>query len=183
MVRAMEEIASKLLSDCVEQVSAVAMDMAAFAALSGCIEDFLRFLSAELPAIIEMANGHMRDDAQKGSTSRAAEALFQESRDHVMNKLGLYRFSFARINPPPLATSVNAPPPVKKGGRPLAKHWDDMWASIAVALHNGDLVPKKQADIERAMHDWMSGAGHDVSNSTIRGRARRLWDRMQDSAA
>ena len=31
-----------------------------------------------------------------------------------------------------------------------------MWAAIAANLYNGDLKPKTQADIERAMADWIA---------------------------
>ena len=67
-------------------------------------------------------------------------------------------------------------PPAKPGGRPPAAFWDDLWAAIAVALYVGELVPKTQADIEGAMADWLEGNGHSAAESTIRARARRLWD-------
>ncbi len=35
--------------------------------------------------------------------------------------------------------------------KPLAAHWDEMWAAVAVMLYTGDLQPRTQADIERAM--------------------------------
>lgn len=65
------------------------------------------------------------------------------------------------------------------GGRPVAAHWDSMWAAIAVDLYLGDLQPKTQADIEKAMFRWL--ADHDISagDSTVRGRARRLWHEIE----
>jgi hypothetical protein len=67
---------------------------------------------------------------------------------------------------------------MQKGGRPPAAYWDNMWVTIAVALYNGDLKPISQADVERAMTDQIEASGHSVANSTVRKRARLLWDRL-----
>ena len=66
--------------------------------------------------------------------------------------------------------------PAKIGGRPPAVFWDDLWAAIAVALYVGELIPKTQADIERAMADWLEVNKKSAAPSTVRARARRLWD-------
>jgi hypothetical protein len=50
-----------------------------------------------------------------------------------------------------------------------------MWAAIAANLFNGDLKPNTQADIERAIADWIAANGFDATASTIRERARMLW--------
>jgi hypothetical protein len=42
----------------------------------------------------------------------------------------------------------------------------------------GDLKAKTQADIERAMKDWLAAHGLDVSDSSVRDRARKLWVRL-----
>jgi hypothetical protein len=55
-----------------------------------------------------------------------------------------------------------------------------MWAAVAVALYTGDLNPKSQADIERAMAGFLEAQGRDPATSTVRQRARRLWDRLAD---
>ena len=75
---------------------------------------------------------------------------------------------------------VSNPKAIKnKGGRPAAEHWDDMWVAIAMQLYEGDLQPKRQADIEKAMMDCLADAGHSAADSTVRKRARLLWQRIE----
>jgi hypothetical protein len=64
---------------------------------------------------------------------------------------------------------------VAPGGRPRAEWWDDLWIEICRQLYDGELIPKKQADIETAMKDWLAKRGEHPSDSTIRSRARKLW--------
>jgi hypothetical protein len=42
-------------------------------------------------------------------------------------------------------------------------------------LFEGELIPKTQADIERAMHQWISDNGHAAGDTTVRERASKLW--------
>lgn len=64
----------------------------------------------------------------------------------------------------------------KKSGRPPAEWWDSLWIEICRQLHFGELIPKKQSDIESAMLDWLAAQDVVPSVSTIRKRARPLWD-------
>src|SRR3954465_5180222 len=66
------------------------------------------------------------------------------------------------------------------GGRPPASFWDDLWFSVWGQIYRGDLRPKIQADVEKAMLDWASAHGHEPSHSTIRSRARKLFQALQD---
>lgn len=75
------------------------------------------------------------------------------------------------------ATSENV---VRIGGRPPAAWWDDLWVDIARRLFVGDLKPKRQADIENAMMDWVAANGHETVVSTIRPRARKLWSAIEE---
>lgn len=188
VIRIMEEIGAAFLTESIEQVSAVAQDVEAFAALQAGYDDHWNLLASELASTVNMASGRHVTDDRSDSASRAATLPFEKSRGLVSQKLELYRFTFTRPAPakpfelvrsgqsPKLASGVNSPP---KGGRPIAQHWDDMWAATAVALFTGDLKPKSQADIEAAMLTWLETNGFSAANSTVRGRARRLWDRLQ----
>jgi hypothetical protein len=62
-----------------------------------------------------------------------------------------------------------------KVGRPPAEWWDDLWIEICRRLYVGDLQPKRQADIENAMNDWVAANGSSAAPSTVRSRARKLW--------
>jgi hypothetical protein len=46
-----------------------------------------------------------------------------------------------------------------QGGRPRAEYWDDLWVEISRQLYGGELIPKRQADIEKAMMDWLAKNG------------------------
>lgn len=188
VIRAMEEVAAAFVSNSIEQVIAVAQDVEAFAALSDGCNAFWNWQAAELQSTINLASGRHVTDDQPDDASRAALKLFEKSRALVSQKLELYRFTFTRPVPNEgLALSVaktevdKAPETTvkKKGGRLLAEHWDDMWASIAVALYTGDLKPKNQGAIEVAMLSWLEDNGHSAAISTVRGRARKLWDRIE----
>ncbi|WP_454641589.1 DUF2513 domain-containing protein [Bradyrhizobium liaoningense] len=73
-----------------------------------------------------------------------------------------------------------APAAPAKGGRYPAEFWDDLWVEIGRQLYEGDLKPKKQVDIEGAMMDWLASRGETPGVTTIRERARKLWQAIKD---
>lgn len=73
----------------------------------------------------------------------------------------------------------SAPPNKHPGGRPQKPFWDELWVSISAQLHNGDLQPKRQADIERAMHDWLVFNGNEAGETAVRAKAKLLWAAIQ----
>lgn len=81
----------------------------------------------------------------------------------------------------PSVTSGTSPDPrPPPGGRPPASFWDDLWCSVWGQIYRGDLKPKLQADVEKAMLQWVSAHGHEPSDSTIQLRARKLFQALQD---
>ncbi|MEO6360323.1 MAG: hypothetical protein ABIO43_07110, partial [Sphingomicrobium sp.] len=105
-----------------------------------------------------------------------AFTIFGELEADIETRLEILSFEFSPSMEPKQDTRKALVS--NKGGRPPAEFWDDMWAEIASALYVGDLNPKSQADIERAMASWIDLSGHSAADSTIRRRARRLWDRI-----
>ena len=77
--------------------------------------------------------------------------------------------------PAPAAAQAPTAPTMTAGGRPPADWWDDLWVEISRQLYGGELIPKKQGDIETAMKEWLAKRGEHPSDSTIRSRARKLW--------
>jgi hypothetical protein len=70
------------------------------------------------------------------------------------------------------------------GGRPPADWWEDLLIDLCFKHFRGELPHQKQADITRAMQDWITSHGYDASESTIKLRARKLADAIkQDDAA
>jgi len=71
-------------------------------------------------------------------------------------------------------------PKIDKGGRPRKEWWDDFWIEICRRIWMGDLKPKTQADLARAMFEWVENhPGTDAGETTINAAARKLfkaWD-------
>ena len=179
-IMAMDEIANALLADLSSKLKSVAVDPQAFEFLSATVGEFLDICQEQqMPPVTRMASGRMQGPRDE-SIQRAAQQLFDQMRAEIEAQLAIAAFDFDAGAAPqpaaqPAASIATAP---KKGGRPPAEFWDDMWAAMASALYDGTLQPKTQADIERAMADWIEGNGHNAAISTIRARARRLWDRL-----
>ncbi len=77
----------------------------------------------------------------------------------------------------PVGTApVLAAPSAAVGGRPPADFWDDLWVEMCRQIFAGELIPKRQADIQKAMQQWCSDHGHSDASSTIRSRASKLWN-------
>jgi len=72
-----------------------------------------------------------------------------------------------------------SPPEQNKGGRPRKEWWDDLWCAVWGLAYRGDLQPKNQADIERAMIAWIEERGETASESTIKPLARKMFAEMQ----
>lgn len=108
-------------------------------------------------------------------------ARFAEATKRLRRQLELQRFTFVvPYRPSTVELDERKSVPEKpKGGKPLAAHWDDMWAAMALALYSGDLEPETQADIERAMAEWLAVRNLDAAESTIRGRAQKLWRELR----
>ena len=187
VVSAMEEIGAALVSDDVKHVGAVAKDPSSFHEIGAAFEAFWQFLEAELQSTFEVASGRQPVSEIRDSVSRAGKQRFEEAKSLVRAQLELHRFSFSnpagrpqeeRQGAPVLDRSNNSAKP-PKGGRPPAEFWDQMWAAIATALYAGELQPKSQADLQRAMSEWIENNGYSAAESTVKARARRLWDSLR----
>ena len=66
-----------------------------------------------------------------------------------------------------------------RGGRPRKDWWDDLWCAVWGEVYRGDLKPKSQADIERAMMSWVIAREESVSESTLKPLARRMFVELE----
>ena len=184
VVTAVEEMASQFITCCVDQVATVAKDLEAFAMIHEAVEGFLKFLGRKVDDAAQMASGFDRDGSVIGKITEAARTLYGGSQTDLRRQLEIHRFSFTvpQTTPSPTPTHNEMPVPTfdkNRGGKPRADHWDQMWAAISVMLYTGDLNPRTQADIERAMKDWLAQNGFDVGDTAVRDRARYLWREFQ----
>ena len=180
-VRLFEVEAESLIVKAIDDISAISKDVEAFAMVADCLTRFDRFLVAEFDSVIEKSGGKQVDP---GSDVRAGKALFSEAQASWRRQLEMHRFSF--IGQPitgslELAKTSTVPANTTKnpGGKPLAAHWDAMWADIAVQLWNGDLKPTKQADITKAMFAWLTAEGIDAGQTAVTDRARAIWQKIE----
>jgi hypothetical protein len=183
VVTALEEIGADFVTRCTDQVASVAKDAEAFALIQQTVENFLRYISGTVEDAAKKASGVPRAAVKFHGIFTAGDNLFNESRTHLLRQLEIQRFTFTVPQARPMLTPARAPSPDasnqrNRGGKPLADHWDQMWAAIAVMLYLGDLKPKTQADIERAMKDWLSAHEFDAGDTAVRGRARKLWQEL-----
>lgn len=180
-VGAMGEIGQAFLDDLSSKTKDIAADPEAFEMLSAAVGEFLDIcLEEQLPPVTRMASGRLQGPRDQ-SIESAGREIFDQMRAVIEAKLAIMAFDFEAAGTPPVIAPPIPPalPSPKKGGRPPAEFWDDMWAAIAAALYVGSLKPKTQADVERAMADWITANDHSAADSTVRARARRLWDRIQ----
>lgn len=75
--------------------------------------------------------------------------------------------------------SANTAPAANRGGRPRHDFWDDLWIEVCAHIHEQG-IPEKQADIENMMLDWAAKHDHPLSLSSVRPRARGLFQRLQN---
>lgn len=176
-VQAMQTIADDFLDEIGPKIKTVTLGSESFALLSEAVLDLLNECGSEMPRILKMARGQ-RPAAENDSIGVAGMGLFNQMRADMDARMAILAYEFenpARVEPD-VPEYGERTIPAKIGGRPPAAFWDDLWAAIAVALYVGELIPKTQADIERAMADWLEANKKSAAPSTIRARARRLWD-------
>ncbi|MEL1249086.1 hypothetical protein [Aurantiacibacter gilvus] len=176
-----EDHANRYLDQAIALVSEVKQDQESFELVVKHMTATFRTLEAHVRKATTLAFG---GGDRAPNFQKAADDRFAEVRDHVMGRLQIERFNFLRSggedarggNAIESVTSNRNP-----GGKPLADHWDAMWAAIAVQLWSGDLDPKKQADIKKAMFEWLNDAGVEAGDTAVTKRARALWIAIQDS--
>jgi hypothetical protein len=109
--------------------------------------------------------------------------------DNGSHHLKAFSVSFLRADIDkmiPASTSATQVPaaqaPPATSGRKPADWWEDCLLDIAFQYFRGDLKPKTQAEIVKAMQAWISEQGRDAADSTVKLRARKLWDRIKREA-
>jgi hypothetical protein len=83
----------------------------------------------------------------------------------------------------PATVAAPASARATKGGRHPADWWDDLLIELCFRYFHGDFKPAKQAEIEDAMHQWITGHGQNAATSTVRRRAQKLWHAIQRDMA
>ncbi len=175
-VRLMGEASTETLEKLLDQCGEVSRSSEAFGLIASTLEKLLDSFHEQLPTAIGMGT---RGNPSP-SITQASEALFAKLRSDIKADISVARYGYLKSGGSVGAPSANGPPPKKNaGGKPLAEHWDALWAAIAVQLWTGDLKPKKQADVKKAMFEWLNANEIEVGDTAVTQRARQLWQAMQ----
>lgn len=156
------------------KVRPIARDIDAFSLLTGAVNELSSIFLSELSGVVRMATG----GKDEGSVENAAAELYSQAESDARNELAILAFEYGQ-KPLKSRESSALPAPANKGGKPLAAHWDAMWADIAVRLWEGDLKPSKQKDISDAMFAWLSEKEIDAGQTAVTERARALWLKIE----
>lgn len=177
-----EELAMAFVKDTVAAVADVARDVEAFNMIETEVTIMFQDLQTGIDQAVKLSMASDVAGTRTAPVQAEANRLLRELQAKTLRVLQISRFSFIHTSPndrtqlfPALQPMALAQTPKNKGGKPLATHWDQMWASIAVQLWNGELEPKSQADISRAMLNWFAIEGVEVGETVVRARARALW--------
>ncbi|MES2301049.1 MAG: hypothetical protein V4521_03095 [Pseudomonadota bacterium] len=170
------------IAKAVKQVGDVAKSPEAFDKIVGSLTAQTRNWDAHVAEAVRLAtSGSQRFESAKN----AADELLSDLKMRMFRELEIERFAFVRATSPQTPSPVSPPvataptPPKNKGGKPLAAHWDAMWADIAVQLYVGDLKPKSQKQIKDAMFAWFNSNSIDAGDTAVTDRARQLWHKIE----
>jgi hypothetical protein len=170
VVQAMGRSADLFVSELVSKVAPVSRSQAAFSEIEVAIRQFMRSCDDDLQEL-HRTNQALRLQGRSLFIEIGRRELAKVA-DTVERRLDIERYDFnSQIPEAPKTARL-----VSKGGRPPAEFWDDLWAHIAASLYAGELKPKSQADVQRSMSEWIEGRGYSAADSTVKGRARRIWD-------
>jgi hypothetical protein len=173
----------EFLAACMEDVALISANTEAYSLIEGAVAKLIQDLQVEFKENFNRANNLRPLPA----TSVQLPSYLKGMKEHFDQELRFCRIKFTKAGShqaAKLATDVSghsSPTSKNRGGKPLASHWDAMWADIATLLWNGDLKPATQADIKQAMFDWFGKAEIEVGDTAMTERARALWQRMQAS--
>lgn len=88
--------------------------------------------------------------------------------------------------PAPQPASIgpaSLPIPASRVGRPPKEWWEDLWIEMCRQIYIGDLQPKTQADIERAMLNWAASKEYEMGEATAKRAARKLFPIFRDEGS
>ncbi|MBC2666579.1 hypothetical protein H7F51_13730 [Novosphingobium flavum] len=189
-LRIAEDLTVTYIKTIVEAVADVAQNIRAFNSIYTDVTILLGDLKRGVDDSVELAVG----SGERGRSARSeANRLYLAFQQRALRLVEIHRLSFTKPSPndmqrmgigsiaAPAASITQPAPPKNNGGKPLAAHWDAMWADIAVQLYVGDLKPKSQKEIKDAIFAWFNAKSIDVGDTAVTDRARQLWQKIEAS--
>lgn len=179
VLEAIGENVNGLLDRLIDIIGQFARNREAFAMIDAAMTNHFDDVNGEVQGAARMASGLGAKEVIP-SIANAANERFAQIKTDMWARLEIEKFAFELdelVAAPTLAST--APWPKNSGGKPLARHWDDMWSSIAVKLWLGDLKPMSQADVKVAMLAWFTANEIVIGDTAVTERARQLWLKME----
>lgn len=65
-------------------------------------------------------------------------------------------------------------------GAPPKTIFEDALLAVAHKWHLGDFKPSRQADVQRELEQWLSDHGAGVGTTSVKERAKKLWNTFKD---
>lgn len=173
-VRIMGDVGSERMASLLDDAGKVSRTEETFELIQAAITEMLNGFGKELPNAIKKATR----GGEMGSVGSAALQLFYDVKSDLGADLLIARHGFL-IPSPDTRKEARSDRVSKLAGRLPADWWDDLWLEIFRQIHLGDLKPKSQADIVRAMQQWLSDHDVETGDSTLKPRARKLFNMLQ----
>lgn len=174
-----EELGERFVKEVFDDAASIAKQPDAFSMAFTEVTIVMGDMKAQIDRAVRLAALGPRMD----SVAREAERLFLEVQQRTYRLAEIRRFEFnpraAPLTTAKLPVLDMESPRTNRGGAPLAAHWDEMWADVAVQLWNGDLKPKRQKDISDAMFAWLVARDLDAGSTAVTARARALWTKLE----
>jgi hypothetical protein len=85
----------------------------------------------------------------------------------------------AAVTPASSSQPSGAPATQRRRGPKPKSFWGDAMIVVEASISSGKLLASTQADVERAMADWIAEQGFDAGESTVRNYAKLVWVRVQ----
>lgn len=189
-LRIAEDLAANYIKTIVEAVADVAQNSRAFNSIMTDVTILLGEMKRGIDQSVELAIGRGERGQAFQSVADEANRRYLEIQKRTLRLLEIHRMAFTKPSPgdlqrlgtgtaPAPSVPLAQPAPAKNnGGKPLAAHWDEMWANIAVQLYVGDLKPNSQKQIKEAMFAWFNARSIDVGDTAVTDRARQLWQKI-----
>lgn len=179
----MAELGQSFLDRIFKETAEVSRTSDALSMLQTSYEVFIRSMEFTLEDVLQIS-GAAKDRMVTTAAYRDGKLLFETTRSNLTRIFENHRKVFFSADDNVSAqssssgTAVDTSQLKNKGGKPLADHWDELWATLAFKLYAGDFDPKTQADIEAEIKNWAIDNDVNIGDTSARARARKLWQKI-----
>lgn len=172
-----------------EKVSKISTSAEAADLIEEEFEDAIGSCLISINHVVDMASSGSGGLEGESAAAKDARRLWEQEVGSLKRELHIRLYEYRKV----IEENTSAPPSGETrksqnqirgrnltAGRLPAEWWDDLWLEIFRQIYLGDLKPKSQADIVRAMQQWLSDHDVETGDSTLKPRARKLYFMLQE---